>query len=100
MKLLPLILGMTAVTFIPRLLPLVSLADYPLPPFWKRFLSFIPFTALGALIIPGVFQAVPGKPLAALAGMGAALGCAWFKNNLIWAVFAAVLVTYVVLRFT
>ena len=56
-----LIAGMAAVTYIPRLLPFLFLTGRPLPPVFKRFLAFIPATALGpdypggerSLVVPG-----------------------------------------------
>ncbi len=85
-----LILGMAAVTYLPRLIPLVAVTERPLPEFWKRFLYCIPYTALGALIIPGVYQAIPGEPWAVILGMAAAAACAWFREGLIWPVLTAI----------
>ena len=94
-----LIFGMFAVTYFPRMIPFVFLSDRPLPPFLRRFLLFIPFTALGALIMPGAFQATPGQPLAALGGVLAAGICAWFGGGLVTSVLAAVGTTLVCLYF-
>lgn len=94
-----LVIGMAAVTYLPRLLPLVTLTKRPLPPLLRRILLYIPYTALGALIIPGVWQAIPGRPEAAMAGIGAAAVCSWFKGSLIVAVIAAVGVAWTVLQF-
>jgi len=88
---------MTLVTYIPRLLPFLFISDRPLPAYWRRFLQFIPYSALGALIFPGVFQAIPGKPWVVLAGIGAAAGCAWFGRSMILSVFVAVGVTFILL---
>ena len=97
MKIALLIAGMTAVTYLPRLIPLVSLTQLPLPPFLKRFLLFIPFTALGALIIPGALQAIPGHPGAALVGLAAATICAWFWDGLIVSVLSGVTATLIMI---
>lgn len=97
MKYWALILGMAAVTYIPRLLPLIFVAERPLPDFGKRFLYCIPYTALGALIIPGVYQAIPGEPWAAVLGVAAAALCAWFWKGLIWPVLASIGVVYLML---
>ncbi len=99
MKIWFVVFGMMAVTYIPRLIPLVTLADRPLPPFLKRFLQFIPYTALGALIIPGVVDATPGKPLAALAGLGTAAFCAWLKGGVVLSILASIIVTFIMLCF-
>ena len=94
MKILILVAGMTAVTYLPRLIPLLSLSERQLPPLVRRFLLFIPYTALGALIIPGAFQAIPGYPIAGLVGILASLVSAWVNRSLILAVAAGVLGTY------
>lgn len=49
------IVGMAIVTYLPRMLPLVALNGKKMPPFLQAVLSNVPFAALGALIIPGVF---------------------------------------------
>jgi|SRR5690554_1427566 branched-subunit amino acid transport protein len=84
-----LIAGMAAVTYIPRLLPFLLLSGRTLPPAFKRFLAFIPYTALGALIIPGVIEAVPGRPWVSLAGLATAAVIAWYRQGLILPVVAA-----------
>lgn len=94
-----LIVGMATVTYLPRLLPLIMVTERPLPEFWKRFLFCIPYTALGALIIPGVYQAIPGEPWAAILGVGAAAICAWFRKGLIWPVLVSIGVVYLMLTF-
>lgn len=92
-----LIIGMLVVTYLPRLIPLVFVAERQMPDFWKGFLFCIPYTALGALIIPGVYQGIPGEPWAALIGIGAAACCAWFWEGLIWPVLASISVVYLIL---
>ncbi|MFW6180718.1 MAG: AzlD domain-containing protein [Spirochaetota bacterium] len=87
---LPVILLMALVTFMPRFLPLYVLQDVSMPPAARRFLICIPYAALGALIVPGVWDAVPGSPLAALAGMGIAVTVAWLRGGLMPAVLGAV----------
>jgi branched-subunit amino acid transport protein len=52
-----LILGMALVTAIPRLLPMLVDLEQWLPPALVRSLGFVPPAALGALIVPGLFQA-------------------------------------------
>lgn len=52
-----LILGMALVTAIPRVLPMLIDLERWLPPALVRSLGFVPPAALGALIVPGLFQA-------------------------------------------
>lgn len=92
-----LIVGMMVVTYIPRLVPLVTLSQRPLPPVIQRFLLYIPYTALGALIIPGVSNATPEMPAAGLIGIAAAALCAWLKGGLIVPVLASIAATFLVL---
>ncbi len=97
MKILILVAGMTAVTYLPRLIPLLSLSERQLPPVVRRFLLYIPYTALGALIIPGAFQAIPDQPLAGVVGILAAFVSAWVNRSLILAVAAGVFGTYLII---
>jgi branched-subunit amino acid transport protein len=65
--------GMCLVTFLPRVIPLVLGRDLVLPAWIRRWLSFFPFAALGALIFPGILGVVDGKPWIGLAA-GACAG--------------------------
>jgi branched-subunit amino acid transport protein len=51
---LALILGMSAVTMIPRILPAVLAGRWTPPRRVRQWLDAVPFAALGALILPGV----------------------------------------------
>lgn len=94
---LPLILGMMLVTYLPRLLPLAALAQRPLPPRVRRFLSYIPYAALGALIIRGVAESPPGMMPATLAGVAVAAVFAFRGGGLVSSVLAAIAAAYIVL---
>ncbi|WLD94149.1 AzlD domain-containing protein [Alkalihalobacillus sp. AL-G] len=48
------IIGMAAVTFIPRMLPLVAFKMDAIPPFVRGVLKNVPYAILGALIFPGI----------------------------------------------
>lgn len=50
-----LILGMAAVTYIPRLLPLWLLSDRDLHPAFMRWLQMVPPAVLAALLAPPLF---------------------------------------------
>ncbi len=94
-----LILGMAAVTYIPRLVPFVFFKNQRLSFRVNAFLHAIPATGIGALIIPDGFFATPDFPLAALAGMGFALVCGWFRGGIILPVLGAVGAACLVLQF-
>lgn len=90
-----LIIGMALVTYLPRFLPFVltvKKTDH-----MDTFLKLIPYTALGALIIPGVFSAVSVKPIAGIVGAGVAILVAWKKENLVLTVVISILVTFILL---
>jgi branched-subunit amino acid transport protein len=63
-SLIPLILGMAAVTYIPRLMPFLLLNRLRIPFRVNAFLKAIPVAAIGALIVPGVLTATPELPAA------------------------------------
>ena len=53
------IIGCALVTFIPRLIPAVFVDKLNFGPGFEKFLNLIPFTALAALICPGVLTVDP-----------------------------------------
>jgi branched-subunit amino acid transport protein len=89
-----LILLMGAVTYIPRMLPMVLFDNVSLPPFLYRFLQFIPFAALGALIVPGIFEST-GEHSSALVGMGVSILLAWFRQNIMFVVVGGIMGVFV-----
>lgn len=68
MKVLIVIVGMTIVTYLPRLLPALFLDRFKFPAWFKKWLQSIPYAALGALIFPGVLLVEKDQPLLGLAG--------------------------------
>lgn len=91
-----LILGMMAVTYLPRLLPLIILSERPIHPIIKRFLQYIPFTALSALIVRGILQA-DGQVLLSLVGIGVAGIIAWFKGGMVLSVLTSIVITFLLI---
>ncbi|MDA8211966.1 MAG: AzlD domain-containing protein [Clostridia bacterium] len=85
-----LVLAMGAVTYLPRLLPMVLLSNLKLPPFWNAFFQFIPFAALGALIFPGLLSST-GNPGSAIAGGLVAIILALFRLNIMVVVLGGIL---------
>ncbi len=96
MKVWIIIVMMAVVTYLPRYIPLQFLRDRELSPFIRRILSQLPYAALGALIFPGVIHAVPGFPLAAIAGMATAVAVSWFKGGLVPAVLTSIAISFLV----
>ncbi len=95
--LIPLIFGMAAVTYIPRLVPFLFLTDKKIPKRFDSFLKCIPAAALGALVIPGIFSATPDLPMAAFLGIGFTIVYGMIKGGIIIPVLGSVVVTYLVL---
>lgn len=95
--LLLIILGMTVVTYGPRVMPFLFLSSRKIPPRLDNFLKSIPVAALGALIIPGAFQATPEMPMAAVAGIAFTAIYGLYKGGIIVPVLGSVTVTYFVL---
>ncbi len=96
MNLIYLVLAMAAVTYIPRMLPLVLLQNVSLPRYINRFMRFIPYAALGALIFPGVLNSVgTGHMEMAIAGCMAAILLSWFEMNLIFVIAGGIAVVFI-----
>ena len=96
-NLIPLIFGMAAVTYVPRLLPFLFFSHTQIPRRVAAFLKCIPVAAIGALIIPGVVTATPDMPEAALLGLGFTAIYGFFRGGIIVPVLGSVGVTYLVL---
>ena len=90
------IFGMAAVTYIPRLAPFLMLTGRKIPKRIDAFLKCIPVAAIGALIIPGVFNSTPDMPAAGIAGICFALVIGLWKDGIILPVIGSVIVTYLV----
>ncbi|OIJ10489.1 branched-chain amino acid transporter [Anaerobacillus alkalilacustris] len=54
MNIFLIIFGMAIVTYIPRVLPLITMNGKEMPPKVKAILQNVPYAALGALIFPGI----------------------------------------------
>lgn len=94
---LPLILGMMAVTYGPRAIPLFMFSDRPVHPLLRRFLSYIPYTALSALITHGIIDAAPELTFATMVSVGVAAGYSWLTGSLLPSVMISILAAYWVL---
>ena len=55
------IAGMTAVTYLPRLVPLIVSTRRRSAPWEQRALRLVPITAVGALLIPGGLTSVDAR---------------------------------------
>lgn len=91
------IILMMIVTYLPRMLPMYFINVEKIPIELKRFLSFIPYAALGALIFPGSINSINGKPEVSVIGITTAAIIAWFSGNIIVTVVLTVAATYLLL---
>ena len=73
------ILGCALVTFIPRIIPALFIDKLNFPPKVEKFLNLIPYTALAALICPGVLTVDSQLWYIGLIGAIVAAGLAWKK---------------------
>lgn len=96
---LPLIIGMMAVTYVPRLIPLLIMTKRPLHPILRRFLLYIPYTALSALIVHGIMHSTSDMRLATIVGISAAGVCSWFKSNLVLSLLISIITAFIILQF-
>lgn len=91
------VVGMMIVTFIPRLIPFLVVSNRTIPKRLAQFLEYVPYTALGALIIPGAIRAIPESPLAASAGILFAVVYSYIKGGMIISVVGGIFIAYIVL---
>lgn len=73
------IIGCALVTFIPRLIPALFVNKINFPPKVEKFLNLIPYTALAALICPGVLTVDSQMWYIGLIGAIVAAGLSWKK---------------------
>ncbi len=85
-----LILGMALVTYIPRALPAVIIEHLRFSRRTEKFLRLIPYTALAALIFPGVLRIDAARPEIGIIGGAAAAVLAWRGCPVIFCVIAAI----------
>ncbi len=80
-----LFLGMALVTYVPRMLPIVVLSRFKMPPLLLRWLEFIPAAVLSALLAQGLLldggqlALPPGNP-ALLAALPAFAVAIWTRS--------------------
>lgn len=73
------VIGCALVTFIPRLIPALFIDKLNFSPKLEKFLNLIPYTALAALICPGVLTVDNQLWYIGLIGAVVAAGLAWKK---------------------
>jgi branched-subunit amino acid transport protein len=96
MTLVYLVIAMAIVTYIPRMVPLVLLQHIRMPSYLSRFMEFIPYAALSALIFPGILYSTGGHFESAIAGGSIAVLLAIKKCNLILIVGGGIVGTFLI----
>ena len=89
-----LFLSMALVTYVPRMLPFVLIDKMRFSPRMARFLRLIPYTAMAALIFPGVLSVDAVRPWVGLLGGAAAAVLGLRKRSAIVCVLAAIAVVF------
>ncbi len=91
------IIAVALISYPIRMIPAVFISHLRLSPYMQRLLDLVPYTALTALVFPGIFFCVEGSDYAAWAGTGAALLSSFFKLPLAVTVIIAVLTVLILL---
>lgn len=84
-------------TYIPRTIPFFVFEGKELPAKLNQFLEFVPYTALGALIIPGALSAIPDKPMISITGLVFAGVFSYFKKGLMIPIVGSMGIIYLLL---
>lgn len=90
MKIILMILGMAFVTYLPRVIPVILVEKLKFGPKTERFLSLIPYTAMTALVFPGVLTMDAGNHWIGLAGALMAIGLSWKRAPLLAVILGSV----------
>ena len=95
-KVLILIVGMALVTYIPRAIPAVLIDKMQFGAKTEKFLKLIPYTAMSALIFPGIFTVDTTNPAIGIVGGAVAAVLAWKKCPVMICVLAAIAAAVVI----
>lgn len=85
-----LILGMAIVTYIPRAIPAYFIEKMKFSEKTEKFLQLVPYTAMAALIFPGVFTVDATNPAIGIVGGAVAALLAWKRCSIVVCVLAAI----------
>lgn len=88
------IIGMSIATMVPRIIPAFLVDKLQFRPWVNRWLSAIPYAALGALIFPGILTIIPEEPIIGILGGAVAIILAYFGLNVVLVVLGAILTVF------
>jgi len=91
LNILLLIFAMGAVTYGSRVLPGLFIDKMNFSPRAEQFLKLIPYTAMTALIFPGILTVDPARPDIGIVGALVVVALAWKKAPLLVCVVGAIL---------
>lgn len=94
-----LIIGMALVTYIPRAIPVIFFDKMKFSPKVEKFLRLIPYTAMAALIFPGVILVDTAHPYIGIIGALVAGLLAWKKVPVMICVIAAIVADFILYLF-
>lgn len=92
MKIFFLILGMALVTYFGRVLPVLFLGGKTNRPRVEKFLRLIPYSAMTALVFPGVLSVDKDSMVIGAVGALTALALSWFNMSITFVVIGAIVV--------
>ena len=98
-KICILITLMAVLTYLPRAIPAVLVDKLKFGPKINKFLNLIPYTAMAALIFPGVFTVDSDNYAIGIVGVAAAALLAWRKCPVMVCVLAAIAVDFALYMF-
>jgi branched-subunit amino acid transport protein len=84
------VLGMAAVTFLPRVAPFLLSGKLVVEGRLKAFFDYLPFAALAALTFPAVFNSTGGDIRSGAAGAVVAVLLSWLRLPILVVVFGAI----------
>lgn len=97
-NMIPLILGMGLVTFIPRVFPLLALTGKKTNKKFQEFLTFIPYTSLTILIVKGIITSTGEMRVPTIVGIGVAGLIAYFQGSLVLSIFAGIVSSFIAIN--
>lgn len=88
------IIGMSLVTMIPRIIPAFIVERIVFKDWVNKWLSAIPYAALGAMIFPGILYVKENEPSVGIIGGIVAIALAFLGLNIMFIVVGAILTVY------
>ena len=88
-----------AVTYPIRAIPALFISKLNLSSYWQRVLDLVPYTALTALVCPGIFYCIENNQYAGYIGAAVAILSAVCKASLSIVVLISVIAVYLAIQF-